>query len=127
MRFFRVWLRALYQVAREEATRQLVLAVVILLATGTAFYTIVEGWTPLDSLYFCVITVTTVGYGDFAPTTGAAKIFTILYVLAGISLIIAFANTILRQAITDLTPNERDAMAPGDRFGDTEERHPDDR
>ncbi len=36
----------------------------ILLATGTTFYHYQEGWNVLDSLYFTVVTIATVGYGD---------------------------------------------------------------
>ncbi|MEZ4580395.1 MAG: potassium channel family protein [Caldilineaceae bacterium] len=51
----------------------------ILLAIGSTFYHVDEGWSWLDSLYFCVITLATVGYGDLAPTTPEAKVFTIIY------------------------------------------------
>jgi voltage-gated potassium channel len=57
-----------------------------LLLTGTLFYSYVEGWTYLDSLYFSVITITTVGYGDLHPTTPASKIFTMFLIFAGIGL-----------------------------------------
>ncbi|MFN8377767.1 MAG: potassium channel family protein [Anaerolineae bacterium] len=35
-----------------------------ILVVGTIFYHLVEGWNILDSVYFCVITLTTIGYGD---------------------------------------------------------------
>jgi voltage-gated potassium channel Kch len=41
-------------------------------------------------LYFSVITLTTVGYGDFSPQTPAGKIFTMIYVLVGLGLISGF-------------------------------------
>lgn len=62
------------------------LVVGVFLAVGTSFFSIVEGWTPVDSLYFCVITVTTVGFGDFVPTCDASKIFVAIYILVGLSL-----------------------------------------
>ena len=58
------------------------------LAAGTTFYHWVEGWRWLDSLYFCVITLATVGYGDFSPQTDLGKIFTMIYVFIGIGLLV---------------------------------------
>ncbi len=99
MGFFRYWFRAVRVAYRDPAARPLVLTVVGLLATGTAVYAIFERWTVLDSLYFSVITLTTVGYGDFAPHTVVGKVFTMVYVLAGIAVILAFAETVLRHAM----------------------------
>jgi len=42
----------------------------------------------LDSLYFSVITITTLGYGDIKPITDVAKIFSMIEVLSGLTLII---------------------------------------
>ncbi|KAL3742313.1 hypothetical protein ACJRO7_017746 [Eucalyptus globulus] len=40
----------------------------------------------LDALYFCVVTMTTVGYGDLVPSSTLAKLLASTYVFAGISL-----------------------------------------
>ena len=56
---------------------------------GTIFYHWVEGWRWLDSLYFCVITLATVGYGDLTPKTDLGKVFTMIYIFIGIGLLIA--------------------------------------
>jgi voltage-gated potassium channel Kch len=40
------------------------------------------------------MTMTTVGYGDFSPTTGISKIFTIGYAISSIGLFIAFASKV---------------------------------
>jgi voltage-gated potassium channel len=72
--------------------RALLVNVVLLLAIGSVFYWQVEGWSLFDSLYFCVITLCTVGYGDFAPTTTLGRGFTIIYVFLGIGMIVAFAS-----------------------------------
>ena len=90
-------------VIRQERTRAIGLALVGLLTTGTIFYSLVEGWSPLDSLYFSVTTLATVGYGDFAPTTALGKAFTIFFVLAGVGVVVAFASEVARQTINRTT------------------------
>lgn len=57
-----------------------------LLLTGTIFYAHIEKWSYLDALYFSVITLATVGYGDLHPTSPASKIFTIFYIFIGVGL-----------------------------------------
>lgn len=47
-----------------------------------------EGFESIpQSIYWAVVTVTTVGYGDVAPTTGLGKFFAIILMLAGYSII----------------------------------------
>jgi len=85
-RFF----RSVWNGMKDKDFRALFLWVVLLLAMGTWFYARVEGWTVLDALYFSVVTLTTVGFGDLAPNTSAGKIFTIFYILVGLGLISGF-------------------------------------
>jgi voltage-gated potassium channel Kch len=73
----------------DSAFRFLFFLTIGVLAIGTSFYHLVEEWRWLDSLYFCVMTLATVGYGDFSPQTDAGKIFTIFYVLIGIGIVFA--------------------------------------
>jgi len=87
--FFR-FLRTIWDGLKDPEFRSLFYWVAGFLALGTWFYARVEGWGVLDSLYFSVITLTTVGYGDFSPQTPAGKIFTMIYVLIGLGLISGF-------------------------------------
>jgi hypothetical protein len=41
-------------------------------------------WSALDALYFSVVVMSTVGYGDFSPSTPFTQAFTILYIILGI-------------------------------------------
>ena len=63
---------------------------------GTVVYHYLEGWTWLDSFYFSFITLTTIGFGDFAPKTDAGKVFTLIYITIGVGIILAFINTLYR-------------------------------
>ena len=65
----------------------------ILLLIGTMFYANVERWSYLDSLYFSVTTVATVGYGDLHPTNPISKIFTIFYIFMGVGLALYILTT----------------------------------
>lgn len=43
-------------------------------------------WTVLESVYFILVATTTVGYGDFTPTTEGARVFTFFFLMAGLAL-----------------------------------------
>jgi len=81
--------------------------VVALLASGTVFYSGVEGWGVIDSLYFSVITLTTIGYGDLHPTTDLSKIFTIFYILIGIGVLVAFINKLAAETLKPKRKNRK--------------------
>lgn len=54
-----------------------------LLLVGTVVFRLLEKWSWVDAFYFSVVTLATVGYGDLAPKTEAAKLFTAFYILFG--------------------------------------------
>ena len=89
---------SLFSILWDREFIALSLLVLILLTTGTTFYHILEGWRWLDALYFSVTTLTTVGYGDFSPTTDLSKLFTIGYIFIGIGTILAFIDVVARHA-----------------------------
>jgi hypothetical protein len=45
-----------------------------------------------------VVVLTTVGLGDFAPETNAGKAFTIVYLISGVGLMMAFATAIIQRS-----------------------------
>lgn len=91
--------RMLTGAVRNEAFQGLSGFAIALIGGGSAFYWKVEGWTYVDSLYFSVATLTTVGYGDFSPDTDAGKIFTIFYILVGLGIVAAFISSLASSGI----------------------------
>jgi voltage-gated potassium channel Kch len=92
--------RALAAVWRDPQTKALPLVVGLLVLTGTIFYWRFEDWTIIEALYFSVVTLTTVGYGDLAPTTAETQIFTIIYIVTGIGLLVALLTAVGHQYLT---------------------------
>ncbi|MFW5899002.1 MAG: potassium channel family protein [Jiangellaceae bacterium] len=90
--------RLLKRVLAEPEGRVLAGLVAVQLTAGTIFYNLVEGWGWIDSLYFSVVTLATVGFGDFTPTTDVGKIFTVLFILNGVGILVAFLNFMAERA-----------------------------
>jgi hypothetical protein len=63
-----------------------------LMVVGTVVYRLLEDWSWVDAAYFSVVAVTTVGFGDLTPSTDASKVFTVIYVLTGISIITTYLH-----------------------------------
>lgn len=84
----------LLDVLRDPESRPLFLWAGVILLVGVLFYHFLEGWSYLDALYFCVITLATVGYGDLTPTTPLTKLFTIFYVINGVVILLTLFDRI---------------------------------
>ena len=74
---------------RRLRLASLVLVVAALVATGTVFFRVVEGWSWLDAYFFTVVTLSTVGYGEIVPVTAVGKIGTTVFILLGLGIFIA--------------------------------------
>jgi voltage-gated potassium channel len=61
----------------------------------------------MDALYWAVITVTTVGYGDIVPTTPEGRVVAMVLVFAGIG-VISFATSIIVMAFHEKMRELRD-------------------
>ena len=105
-RFF----RAVWCGLKDPEFRGLLALAGAMLLSGTLFYRSVEGWSVLDSAYFSVATLTTVGYGDLAPSTPGSKVFTIVYILVGVGVLVAFVGR-LAANILDARGRDRERRA----------------
>jgi voltage-gated potassium channel len=110
---FRGLARAVVGVWRDPETKALPFVAIALVLTGTLFYWRFEDWTVIQSLYFSVVTLTTVGYGDLHPTTAGTQIFTIFYILTGIGVFVALLASVAQQYIAQKAegPSARERLS----------------
>ena len=81
---------------RNPQARPVLFFALIIISSGTFIFHWLEGWDYLDSLYFVIITLTTIGYGDLVPTTTLSKVITIFYGINGIVLLLVLFDLIRR-------------------------------
>ena len=73
----------------------IVMVLFFLMLLGVLYGMIWEKWSFLISLYWVFATVTTVGYGDFAPSTQNARAIISFYILAGAGLFAAILTLVI--------------------------------
>ena len=67
---------------------KIIAAIFALFIIGSIFYRVAEGWTWVDSIYFTILTITTVGHPNLVLLTTASKVFTSFIAIVGISLLL---------------------------------------
>ncbi|KAF9127598.1 hypothetical protein BGW39_005763 [Mortierella sp. 14UC] len=72
------------------------------LAIGALVLIYLEKWTFLDAMFFVMVTITTIGFGDRAPQTTGGRIFVIIYAAGGIVLLALAVNAIRYVILEDL-------------------------
>ena len=84
-----------------------IIVFIFLLAGGVYFYSYIEGWRYIDSAYFTVATVTTVGYGDIVPVAATARSLVYMEAIFGqfyIAILVAGLVSIhISTKLTDVT------------------------
>jgi len=71
----------------------LILLLIVIL-TGTLGFMKLEGLSLTDSIYFSVVTIATVGYGDITPRTEAGKFLALVLIITGVGTFLSvFANS----------------------------------
>ena len=86
--------RTILSFLRNSEYRTLLFTSSLVMAAGTLVYHWLEDWPWVDSFYFSVITLTTIGYGDLHPITDFGKLFTVVYIVVGLGLILGFINAV---------------------------------
>jgi len=85
----------------------------LVVALGAWAFSSYEGWSLLDSIYYCVITLTTVGFGDFVALQSPQQrqldyiAFSIFFILVGLAVVSAAMNLLILRFLTMNTADER--------------------
>jgi voltage-gated potassium channel len=75
------------------------LALVLILISGTAGYMVIEGWSLLDAFYMSAITITTVGYREVEPLSRAGQLFTVALLFLGVGAAFYILTTLVAAII----------------------------
>ncbi len=94
------------------------------LTFGTVAYHFLESWSWVDSFYFSSVAVSTVGFGDLSPSTDASKLFTVVYIFSGITIITVWLNMRLKRHATHVQQNRNFVLASGTRVPPPNEAPP---
>ena len=88
---------------------------VLVLVVGAAAFSHYETWPFLDAFYYCVITLTTIGFGDYVALQREGTLqtrpeyvaFSLIYILFGLTVISAAMNLLVLRFLTMNTEDER--------------------
>ncbi|WP_406657632.1 potassium channel family protein [Methanolobus sp. ZRKC2] len=80
----------------DPEARRVLLYALVSIVLGALLYSWLEGWSFLDSTYFVVITLTTIGYGDLSPTQPITKMLTIFFGINGVVILLMLYDQIRR-------------------------------
>ncbi|SCU78726.1 LAME_0A05534g1_1 [Lachancea meyersii CBS 8951] len=61
---------------------------------GALVFYFAENWSYFNSLYFCFLCLITIGFGDFAPKSGAGRAFFVVWAICAVPLMTAIISTL---------------------------------
>jgi potassium channel subfamily K protein len=85
----------------------------IIVTVGALIFSHFEQWKYIDSLYYCFITLTTIGFGDFVALQKKDRVqthyfaFSLLFILFGLTVISAAMNLLVLRFLTLNSEDER--------------------
>ena len=87
----------------------------ITISGGAAAFSKYEGWTYFDSIYYCFVTLTTIGFGDMVALQQDNALtdkpeyvaFVLIFILFGLAIVAACLNLLVLRLVTLNTEDER--------------------
>nr|XP_042904829.1 two pore potassium channel protein sup-9-like [Parasteatoda tepidariorum] len=87
----------------------------VVMTTGAAAFSKYERWDYFDSFYYCFITLTTIGFGDYVALQKESALqskpeyvaFSLVFILFGLSVVSAGMNLLVLRFLTMNTEDER--------------------
>ena len=101
--------KAIYAAFRSTQVQALILVCVLIALAQAVVFMRIEGWRFLDAFYFSVVSMATVGYGDFAPRTPLGKITALVFLMVGIGIFVLTVSSIAQVILGEISPSERHA------------------
>jgi len=80
-------------------TRCFLAALALLTAAGALGFHWLEGWSLGSALYFTIITVATVGYGDIYPVTTAGRTLAVVVIILGVGTFLGLVANVTELAM----------------------------
>lgn len=105
----KITVKLLKKLQEKYATTGIIL-ILALFAYGILGSYFIMDLNLIDSVYYTVITMTTVGYGDYIPSTGIQKIFATTLALGGVALLAYVINIILTNVQEKMGEYSKGAM-----------------
>lgn len=62
----------------------IIVTLLAVIAGSTVFFHFLEGWSWVDSYFFTMVTISTVGYGELVPATNVGKLATTALIFVGL-------------------------------------------
>ena len=100
-----------FSLVRPDKLKVALFGLLLIIIVATLGYHFIEGWDFTDSIYTAIVTLSTVGYGDFSPQTWEGKLFTVILIIFGVGTmfytVVLLAETMVETRLRALTGRGR--------------------
>lgn len=94
---------------RAKACSLLVIGWLLL---GMFYFAKSEGWTNVEAMYFSIVTLTTIGFGDYVPSSPSGDDFHFIFCVVGLGLVATLLSSI--SALASAGGDEAEEEAPAE-------------